>query len=182
MADTKQVSAIDIKKLWYCDPSAIDADLTGAALAALIAAATTDEVKNVHQDTWTFEEGEPSQESYKNQLTGSVYRVGSKDMGEVTVNFTIGRYDYATKAALLGGTATGTTWKRARGIVDIKKCIIALTEDDQYVVLPYANIMAREASTDGAIGLAVVGTMLEPENEAVMPEYWFDISEVKSAS
>lgn len=181
MATAKQVSAIDIKNLWYCDTSAVTADLTGTALATLLAAATTTEVKNVHQDTWTFEEAEPSQESYKNQLTGSVYRMGSKDMGNVTVNFTIGRYDYATKAALLGGTATDTTWKRARGIVDIKKCLIALTEDDQYVVLPYANITAREASTDGAVGLAVTGTMLEPEIETVMPEYWFDSSEVKSA-
>lgn len=45
--------------------------------------------------------------------------------------------------------------------------------------LPYANIVAREANTDGAVGIAVVATMLEPLNEAVMPEYWFDASEVK---
>lgn len=172
----KQLSAIDIKQLWYGDTGSVTTEITGSVLKTLIAACT--EIKNVHQDTWTFEEAEPSQESYKNQLTGSVYRMGSKDMGEVTVNFTIGRYDYATKAALLGGTSTDTSWSRARGIVDIKKCIIALTEDDQYVVLPYCNISAREASTDGAIGLAVTGTMLEPEDENIMPEYWFDSSEV----
>lgn len=176
-----QVSAIDLKRLLYFNPDSITEDLTGAALNTLLSADGTTEVKNVHQDTWTFEEGEASQESYRNQLTGSVYRMGPTEMGDVTVKFTIGRYDYATKAALLGGTSTDTSWKRPRGIVDIKMGIIAVTDDDQYIVLPYANIKAREASTDGAIGLAVTGTMLEPKAEDVMPEYWFDISEVTSA-
>lgn len=180
---TKQVSAVDIKRLWYADTSAITADLTGAALYNLIngdsPAAT--EVKNVHQDTWSIEEDEPSQDTYKNQLTGSVYRMGSKEMGNVTFNWTIGRYDYATKAAFMGGDATETSWKRARGITEVKKCLIALTEDDQYCVLPYANVTAREANTDGAIGIAVVGTALEPENEEISSEYWFDSSVVKSA-
>lgn len=177
--EKKQVSAIDIKKLWYGDTSTITADLTGSSLASLLSSLT--EVMNVHQDTWTFEEAESSQDSYKNQLTGATYRMGTKTMGDVTANFTIGRYDYATKAALLGGTYTETSWSRPRGITDIKKVIVALTEDDVYIVLPYANITAREASTDGAIGLAVVATMLEPEDEAIMPEYWFDASEVTSA-
>ena len=138
-------------------------------------------MSSVHQDTWTIEEGDPTQEPYKNQLTGSTYRMGAKAMGDVTFNFTIGRYDYATKKELMGGEIINTDkgWKRARGIVEVKKCLIALTQDDQYCVLPYANVVAREANTDGAVGIAVVATMLEPLNEAVMPEYWFDASEVK---
>lgn len=174
----KKVSAVDIKRLWHAPVDSVTSDLTGALLATLLKASTTKEVKNVHQDTWSIEETEPSQESYKNQLTGSVYRMGSKEMGEVTFNWTIGRYDYAEKAEFMGGTATDNSWKRARGVVEIQKCLIALTEDDQYCVLPYADITAREANTDGAIGIAVIGTMMEPENEEVMPEYWFDSSEV----
>lgn len=174
----KKVSAVDIKRLWHAPVSAVTSDLTGALLATLLKAATTKEVKNVHQDTWSIEEGETSQDSYRNQLTGSVYRKGAKNMGEVTFNWTIGRYDYAEKAEFMGGTATDSSWKRARGVVDIQKCLIALTEDDQYCVLPYASIMAREANTDGAIGIAIIGTMMEPENEEIMPEYWFDASEV----
>ena len=183
MAETLKISAVDIKQLWYCDPSEITADLTGTALHTLITGEDVTEIKNVHQDTWTIDEAEATQDSYRNQLTGSVYRFGPKQMGEVTFNFTIGRYDYATKAALMGGAVISTDkgWKRARGVVDIKKCLIALTEDDQYCVLPYANISARESSTDGAVGLAVVGTAMEPDNEAVMPEYWFDASEVKQS-
>lgn len=164
----KQISAIDIKKLWYCDP------LTKAPVSGeeVISAAT--EIKNVHQDTWQIEESEASQDSYKNQLTGATYRMGSKNMGDVTFTFTIGRYDYALKAALMGGVATDGSWARARGIVEIKKCLVALTEDDVYCILPYANIQAREANTDGAVGISVTGTMLEPEVESIMPEYWFN--------
>ena len=184
MADNIQVSAVDIKRLWYADEDAVVADLTGATLYALVKDnGSATEIKNVHQDTWTVEEAESTQDSYKNQLTGSIYRMGAKSMGDVTFNFTIGRYDYVTKKELMGGDVINTDkgWKRARGIVEVKKCMIALTQDDQYCVLPYANIVAREANTDGAVGIAVIATMLEPLNEAVMPEYWFDASEVKQA-
>lgn len=150
-------------------------------LASLLKDAGTKEVKNIHQDTWTLEESEPSQDSYRNQLTGSVYRMGTKTMGEVTANFTIGQYDYPLKAEFLGGTATATSWKRARGIVEIRKVLIALTEDNQYCVLTNANINSHEANTDGAIGLAIVGTAMEPENEAISSEYWFDVEEVNDA-
>lgn len=132
----------------------------------------------MHQDTWTLEETEASQDGYRNQLTGSTYRMGTKTMGDVTFNWTIGKYDYFTKAEFLGGVATGTSWKRPRGIVEIQKTLIALTEDNQYVVLPVANIKAREANTDGAVGIGIIGTMIEPDNEDISPEYWFDKSEV----
>ena len=180
MPASVQISAIDIKKLWYAETSAVTADLTGTLLSTILESAK--EITNVHQDTWTIDESEPTQDSYRNQLTGNIYRFGAKQMGEVTFNFTIGRYDYVTKKDLLGGDVINADkgWKRARGAVEIKKCLIALTEDDQYCVLPYANVVAREASTDGAVGLAVIGTAMEPETETIMPEYWFDASEVTS--
>lgn len=180
MPATVQISAIDIKKLWYAETSAVTADLTGTLLSTILESAK--EITNVHQDTWTIDESEPTQDSYRNQLTGNIYRFGAKQMGAVAFNFTIGRYDYVTKKDLLGGDVINTDkgWKRARGAVEIKKCLIALTEDDQYCVLPYANVVAREASTDGAVGLAVIGTAMEPETETIMPEYWFDASEVTS--
>lgn len=188
----KQVSAVDIKELYYCDPTLITADLTPIALKQLLANSAIVKIENVHQDTWQIEESEASQDSYRNQLTGNVYRFGRKTMGELTFNFTIGRYDYATKAALLGGTVLkkggsgadkedAIGWKRARGVVEIKKCFVALTLDDQYAVLPYANTSAREANTDGAIGLAVTATMMEPEIAAVSPEYWYDKDVVDKA-
>lgn len=157
--------------------------MTAALLAALLKNEGIKEVKNIHQDTWTLEESESSQDSYKNQLTGSVYRMGVKTMGDVTVNFTIGQYDFVTKAEFLGGTVSedGKSWERARGTVNVQKCLIALTVDDVYVVIPKANINAYESNTDGAVGIAVKGTMLEPEVDGVAPEYWFLASEVSKA-
>ena len=167
----KKYSAVNIKKLWYRDV------LTAAPTdgESLVEGAT--EIDNVHQDTWQIEESEPSQDSYRNQLTGSVYRMGEKTMGDVTFNFTIGRYDFATKAALMGGKATETSWSRPRGVVEIKKCLIALTQDGVYCILPTANLTAREANTDGAVGIGVVGTMLEPDDTTIDPEYWFAAAE-----
>lgn len=173
----KTITAVNIKKLWYGDTSMITAQVTGATLATTLLQLT--EVKNVHQDTWTLEEAEASKTNYKNQLTGKVYR-SDKEMGDIAMNFTLGEYDYQTKADLLGGTATETSWERAKGKVNIEKCLVGLTEDDQYIVIPRADIAAREATTDKAIGLPVVGTELEPTNEAVAAEYWFDSSVVKS--
>lgn len=172
------ISAIDIKSLWYAD--VITEKLTAANLKTLLTTATA--VTNVHQDTWTIEEGEPSQDSYKDQLSGVTYRMGTKTMGDVTFNFTIGRYDYETKKELMGGEATSNSWERSRTPTEIKKSLIALTEDDVYCVLSCANVNTREANTDGAVGLAVVATMLIPEQETVSPEYWFDKSAVDSAS
>lgn len=197
---TKKTSAVGIKKLWYIDPDVVEAqlsetvtDIGGKQLYALRNTVkvggtgddkddpVANQVLNSHQDTWTIEESEPSQDAYKNQLTGGVYRMGKKEMGDLTFNWTIGQYDYATKAVFLGGTATATSWKRARGIVEIKLALVALTEDDQYCLLPYANIAANEANTDGAVGIAIKGTAMEPENEALASEYWFDKDAVVAA-
>lgn len=176
------LSAIDIKKLYYCDPSLVTADLNEAKMKALLANNAVKEVTNVHQDTWSLEESEASQDSYRNQLNGEVYRRGKKQMGDVVMNFTIGQYDYATKAVFLGGTATATSWKRSSEPTDIHLCLIALTDDDQYAVLPYAEISGREATTDGAVGLPVAGTKIAPKNSAIASEYWFDKAAVDAAS
>lgn len=149
------------------------------AISAMLASKTGDvanftEIMNVHQDTWAIEESEPSQESYRNQLTGMVYRRGTKTMGEVTFNFTIGRYDFDLKSALMGGSSTATYWERGKGAVSVQKTMIALTEDDVYCILSYADLSTREANTDGAIGLAVVATAMEPESAELSSEYWVD--------
>lgn len=186
----KEYSAIDIKKLWYADPifnAASIATLSANNIAWLVADTTGKcvQVKNVHQDTWQIEESESSQEAYRNQLTGQVYRNGKRVMGDLTVNFTIGKYDFNTKKELMGGkllksdgTEAGSTdtvvgWARSEEAVDMKKCLIALTVDDIYVIVSNASIGTREASTDGAIGLAVAGVMTESEVAGIASEYWY---------
>lgn len=182
----QQISAIDVKRLWYADAIADDATgFTAEDLKKLVGTnGTATEIENVHQDTWTLEESEASQDSYRNQLTGSVYRMGRKTMGDINMNFTIGRYAYKTKADLMGGTVLTNEageaigWERARGAVELKRMLVALTTDDVYCVLPYCNLNTREATTDKAIGLATVGTAMEPTSTAIAPEYWFDADEI----
>ena len=106
------ISAVDIKKLWYANIELVTGPLTPAMLKTILESAT--EVTNVHQDTWSIEEAEASQDSFVNQLTGQIYRMGAKTMGAVTYNWTIGQYDFQSKADLLGGTATDSSWERKR--------------------------------------------------------------------
>ncbi len=177
------ISAVGIKRLLYADTSVVTADLTGAILKKIIASAI--EISNVHGDTWAIEEAEASRTPYKNQLSGKTYREDVQ-MGDVKINFTIGEYDYKTKADLMGGEvikslAKDVGWKRAEGKVNLHKCLIAMTEDGQWVVFPKASISTREANTDKAIALAVSATQLEPGIAGVSSEYWFDDSEVTPA-
>lgn len=188
---SNQISAVSIKRLWYNDPIE-----EAPSLETLMSGVT--KVDNVHQDTWTLEESEPSQDSYKNQLTGLVYRMGRKEMGDITANFTIGRYDYVLKQSFMGGkvifddgseeddaekiaeaakTKKAVGWQRARGSVSIRKTLYALTDDDQLCVLSYVNLIAYEGDSDGAIGIVIRGTLLDPQAEEVAPEYWFDVSD-----
>lgn len=198
----KQYSAIDIKQLFHFDTAYLSQlegkHLNGADILKLLGTGLGDDglfdvskistefggkvIENVHQDTWQVEESEPSQDGYKNQLTGATYRMGTKNMGDVTFNFTIGRYDFETKKELLGGDASEGAWARQRGITNIRKTMIALCEDNVLCVLPYANILAREANTDGAVGIGVVATMLEPEQKVLSAEYWFDAEDLANAS
>ena len=123
-----KVIAVGIKKLYYADPAKVTGDLTGTLLATIIKDVSTKQVENIHQDTWSIEEEEPSTTEYRNQLTNGVYRQDT-EMGNIQMSFTIGQYDYETKAAFMGGTGSETSWKRARGVTRIEKCKIALSED-----------------------------------------------------
>ena len=115
-----KVIAVGIKKLYYADPAKVTGDLTGTLLATIIKDVSTKQVENIHQDTWSIEEEEPSTTEYRNQLTNGVYRQDT-EMGNIQMSFTIGQYDYETKAAFMGGTGSETSWKRARGVTRIEK-------------------------------------------------------------
>ncbi len=185
---SKKISAVGIKKLWYgVNSNALaPTDLVSAtALKAALDKAGNDakfkSMENIHQDTWQLEEAEASQDSYKNQLTKQIYRMSTKEPGEITVAWTIGAYDYALKKEFLGGTLIedATTknvvgWKRDSQPVDTHKPIVCLTEDNQYAVFPHCYISANEANTDGAIAISVKGTVMEPDETDLASEYWFD--------
>ncbi len=150
--------------------------LTGAEVATILKNAATKRVKNVHGDTYQYEEAEASVTRYKNALTGEYYRETSEP-GEVKINFTIGEYDYATKADLQGGKATEKNWERGK-YKPIHKCVIGKTKDGVYVVFPKAAINARGSNTDKAVGLAVSAVPLSTGVDGLASEKWFDESEV----
>lgn len=181
------MNAVGIKRLLYADPSKVTGDLTPAMLKSILGDSETKEVTNVHQDTWSMDESEASVTRYNNQLTKRPYRQ-SAELGEVTMNFTIGEYDFETKKNLMGGKVITNTeggaigWKRSRTYEEIHKCLMALTEDDVWAVFPKGAVVTREVETDGATGLAVVGTAMEPEDEAISTEYWYYDKEVQSSS
>lgn len=175
------ITAVYIDELYYTDPITTVADkskgLTGAEVAAILKDAKTKQVQNIHGETFQYEESESSSTKHKNQLTGEDYREDTVP-GEVKINFTIGEYDYVTKADLQGGVATDKSWERGK-YKPIHKCVIGKTKDGVYVVFPKASINGRGANTDKAIGLAVTASPLSTGIEGLASEKWFDESEVK---
>lgn len=175
MAEAKKKSLVSIQSLYYGDVIT-DAGFNISALKSLLI--TMKEVENVHGDTFQYEETEPTVTSFKNQLTGKVYRNNIED-GEAKITFTIGEYDFMTKAELQGGTATATSWTRGDRTVEINKAIVGKTLDGVYIVFPKASIVGRGANTDGAIGLAVAAVAKDTAVPGLKSEYWFDASEVE---
>ena len=169
MTAGRKFSAIKIKHLRYADP--LSEAPTKEGLAVAFGAAS--KVDNVHQDTFQYEEAEPTVTRYKNQLTGQIYRTDVEE-GEVFISFVIGEYDMATKAAMQGGTEgdSGASWKRGKAEPHYK-CIYAVTEDDVCIVFPKGNIVGAGKSQDKAIGLSLKAVPEEVSAE-VAPEYWFD--------
>ena len=187
-----QISAVGIKRILYADTSVVTKDITADVAKTLIKAAITAkaEVMNVHGETWNVEESEAAVSGHKNQLNGQTYRYDTTP-GEVTPAFSIGQYDYTTKAALMGGEAikkggSGADkdnivgWKRSTEKVVINKALFCLTEDDVWFIYPNCQIVARESNTDKAIAIAVKGLVQTPKVAGVSSEYNFDEAEVKA--
>lgn len=164
---TKRISAIKIKQLSYAD--VLSAAPTKEGLAAAIEAAT--KIDNIHQGTYSYEETEATVNKYENELTGDTYR-SDVEAGDITMSFTIGQYDFQTKAALQGGKGTADSWERGGMKNVVYKAIYAITEDDVCIVFPKARIVGRGSSTDNAIGIAV-SAIPEEIGGGISLEYWF---------
>jgi len=173
---------VSIKELYYADPiktiASEAAGLTGAEVKAILGNATTKQIINVHDTTFVYEEAEASITDYVNQLNGLIYYRDSTP-GAVQMSFSIGQYDYQTKADLQGGTATATSWQRPSSQGLIYKSLIALTKDDTYIVFPNASINARGGMVeDKLLGLLLGGVAMETGVKGLTSEAWFDASEV----
>lgn len=167
----RQVSAIKIKALRYADVLKSAPTLDGLKQAFTAAS----KIDNSHQGTFTYEETEPTVNQYKNDLTGQVYR-SDMEPGDVTIRFTIGQYDFKTKADLQGGTSTDTQWARGKAAQHYK-CFYAITEDNVCIVFPKGNVIGTGASTDNAVGIAMQ-VIPQEINSDIASEYWFDVEDL----
>lgn len=171
---------IGLKKLWYHDP--LTTAPTQSGLAALVSGST--EIKNVHQDAWGYQQDDPTVTDYINELTGKPYYRDAEQQGNRTINFTMGEYDYATKAALQGGTVISegspsaeVGWKAPDSATLVNKCIIALTKTGTYIIFTNAAIIAKGDQQQKAVGLGVTAVAMENTlggQNPVADEYWFD--------
>lgn len=172
-------SFIGISRLWYTEPIATLTDensgLTAEEVKALIndAGNNTKEIKNIHQDTWGYEESDPTVTEYINQLTGKPYYRDAEQQGIPTVNFTLGEYDFQDKAALQGGTATDDSWERSDSAQIIEKCIIAQAKTGDIIVMPRASIVGKGSFVEKNIGLGVSAVPVETGVKGLASEKWF---------
>lgn len=171
---------IGIKRVWYADViSKVTAPETGYSaneLQTLLGTAT--EIKNVHQDTWSYEESDASVTDYVNELTGQPYYRDVTQASVPTINFTIGEYDFETKAALQGGKKGTDTWQRQGMNTIIEKCIVAMTKTGNFIVFPKANITGKGTMAEKNIGLGVSAVPLETGVNGLASEVWVDGSKV----
>ena len=156
---------IGIKQLWYGAP--LVAAPTRATIATLISNST--EVLNIHQDTWGYSQDDPDVTDYINELTGRPYHRDKVDEGRKSIVFTMGEYDYATKAARQGGEVImdGTTpvgWKSPTTPAFVNKSIIAKTKTGTYIIFTNASVIGKGDQQQKAVGLGVTAVAMENEN------------------
>ena len=167
---------IGIKQIFY-GPVMTTAPASFAAVQNLLTPQSGEsnfkEVKNVHQDTWGYEQAEPNFDDYINELKGTTYYRDMTDRGTKTINFTMGEYEFQTKADLQGGTATDTSWTAPDVMQEIKKAIVAITKTGNMIVFTNAAISGRVDQQQKALGLGVSATAMENETDGVADEYWF---------
>lgn len=186
-----EISGIGIKAIYYgpklsaVSTPFVDGDeatgLSASELKAFLSASTTKHVSNVHADQWNYEKTKPSKTYYKNKLTGKNYRSSTTDAGQSKITFSIGKYDFDTKAAMEGGASSTTKWSAASSYQAKELTIVALTEDGVYIVYPRADIIAGGVTTDDAVAIAVEATSLEPDIQ-IESEAWISKASVDAAA
>lgn len=172
---------IGLKRVWYGDVvttvTAAETGYTPAELKTQIGKMT--EIKNVHQDTWGYEESDPSVTDYINELTGQPYYRDITQAAIPTISFTLGEYAFTDKVALQGGKATADGWERTDMTALVEKSIVAMTKTGNFIFMPRANITGKGNFVEKNIGLGVSAVPLETGVEGLASEKWFDGSKVE---
>lgn len=178
---------IGIKRVLYGDAmTALPTGSTkfdGAALKAMLATVGTEgakltEVKNVHQDTWGYEESDSTIKDYINQLNGMPYYRDVEQASISTASFTLGEYSLDDKAALQGGEVIEGVWHRKDMLKAISKFMAFQTKTGNWIVMPNASIVSKGNFVEKNIGLGVTAVPVETGVAALSAEMWFNAEDV----
>lgn len=176
---------IGVKRIWYGEPLTTKltkvADIT-ALLSPSESVSAFKEVKNSHEGTWGYSHDDPGVTDYINELTGQTYYRDKTSVGAKTVTFTMGVYDFETKAALQGGKVIKDAekvvgWESDAVLENINKCIIAQTKTGNYIVFSNASIVGKGDQQDKNIGLGITAVAQENTTDGVAAEYLFEAAE-----
>lgn len=180
---------IGLKRVLYGDAiNTVTNAATGYTVAEFVALLKTvssespklTEIENVHQDTWGYEESDPSVTDYINELTGQPYYRDITQTSIPTVSFTLGDYAFKDKKELQGGEIgeDGKSWSRNNMSALIEKCIVAQTKSGNWIFMPKANIIGKGNFVEKNIGLGVSAVPLETGIKGLNSEYWFKDNDV----
>ena len=173
----KQFVAVRLKKLEY------------AAVPASGLPVTWTDVDVVHEDTFQYVTPEQSADPYKNEITGKPYFHDVTESGDLSFEFSIGKYDLALKATLQGGTytpavAAATTpevvaaveakWVPAVDKTPIYLAFRATTVDDIKITFAKAMVLSNTKANKKAQGLAVKAVAETPDDPTLSIEEWGD--------
>lgn len=172
---------IGIKEIYYGE--SIKEDLTPEKLKTWLKTAT--KVNNSHEGSYSFNQDDPTQEEYINELTGQPYYIDITNMGKKTIAFTMGEYEYAEMATLCGGEVievdgSAVGWKAPTTPQLTYKAIVGKTRTDNYVVFTNAIIIGKNNTQSKNMGLGVTATAMESGVANVSAEYRFDGDAVDS--
>lgn len=181
---------IGIKNVWYGE--VITEKPTIELLSAWIKNAK--KVENVHEGTWGYEQSDPETTDYKNELNGSTYYRDKTSNGDKTINFTLGVYAFSDRKELCGGqllddegaeaeAESAVMWEAPDTMENIYKAILAETKTGNFILFPYAGIIAKNDTQEKNIGLGVAALALDDSSyPAVKDEYMLDGNKVKVAN
>lgn len=180
---------IGIKRLAYGDPMTEKPTKLTSFDDYLGALENGVEIHNVHQGTWGYTQDDPSVTDYINELTGKPYYRDAEDMGNKTINFTIGQYELQMKADLQGGEVVDGVWESPTTPTLINKAIVAETKTGGIVIFPNAGIVAKTDTQEKNLGLGLSAVAMENQVEqevvgeggakttqtvTIAEEYWVD--------
>lgn len=154
---------IGLKRIWYGAP--LTEVPTIAGLPDLVKKMT--EVTNVHEGTWSYTQDDPATTDYINMLTGQPYYRDVTNMGNKTIAFTMGEYEFSDLVTLQGGESleNGEGWASTSVPQLFYKAIVAQTKTGNFIVFSNAGIIAKTNAAEQNLGLGVTAVAMDAEKQ-----------------